>query len=333
MPTVTYDGVQIQVSEPVLWPIERVTLRLHPCTDWSGVEQYKHGLLPGKPIIVCKDCFVVLDGWHRLAAAWQLGCRYVQVRWADFHLNGAPHECHVNRVNWIHTLRPWVDLPCVSGAYLHSDFEVDCFAREVSALNQAGDIDMPMMRRWEHAKATSYLGVVENRCILDVGTRESIVPAYLADKGARVVAVDLNTSAIYSHPGVEIREADATNLPFLADSFDAVICTAVVKHIADDTLAVREMLRVVKPHGLVAISFDFGQEYAEYPSAATGRRIYDKQAVYARLIDPFKGTLCGPVDFDRSDWNDWPIRDQAPEVFAKGVNVQVGFVLLRKGGK
>ena len=96
-----YDGVTIEVSEPMLIPIEWVTLRCHPCTDFSGVEKYKSGGIAGSPIIVCRKCFVVLDGWHRLAAAWQMGCRYVMVQFTDFHLGGAKNECHVNRVNWI----------------------------------------------------------------------------------------------------------------------------------------------------------------------------------------------------------------------------------------
>lgn len=335
MPTVMYDGIEVEASEPVLWPIEWLTFRCHPCTDWSGVEKYRTGELPGKPLLVCRRCFVVLDGWHRLADAWQKGCRYVMVQFTDFHLGGAKDECHVSRVNWIHTLRPWVDLPCVSGAYHYSDFEVDCLANEVAELKAMGD-QAPLLRWWERAKATIYLGVVKNRKILDVGTRESMVPAYLADRGAHVTAIDLSTEAIYIHPGVGIKQADARDLPFQDNTFDAVTCTACVKHIPDngDTLAVAEMLRVVKKHGLVAVSFDYGQHYEEQPGPTTGRRLYDKQAVYDRLIDPFitrkTAYLCEPVDFDRSDWEDWPIQWQAPSVFAKGINVQVGFVLLRK---
>ena len=92
MPKATYDGVEIEVSEPMLIPINWVTFRCHPATDWTGVEMYKSGELPGAPIIICKSCWTLLDGWHRLAAAWQLNCRYIQVRFTDFHLGGAPTE-------------------------------------------------------------------------------------------------------------------------------------------------------------------------------------------------------------------------------------------------
>ena len=332
MPEATYDGVEIEVSEPRLWPIEWITFRCHPCTNWVGVDKYMDGRLVAAPIIVCKDCLVVLDGWHRLAAAWRSRKSYIMVQFADFHLGGAHDRCHIDKVNWMDTLRPWIDLECVSGSYHRKDFDVPSFAAVVASLKQAGDIYMPVARWWEHARTVVCLGVLVGRRILDVGTRESIVPGYLADRGAHVVATDLDVAQIAPHTNVEIKQADATALQFEDDSFDHVLCTACIKLIPDDTRAVSEMLRVLKPHGLLALSFDFGQEYAEFPSEATGRRIYDKAAIYKRLIIPSlkEATLCEPADFDRSDWSDWPIFTQAPSVFRKGVNVQVAFVLMRK---
>jgi ubiquinone/menaquinone biosynthesis C-methylase UbiE len=131
---------------------------------------------------------------------------------------------------------------------------------------------------------------------------------------------------------VRVVKGDARNIPFDDNRFHFVISTACVKHIPGDgdTLAIREMLRVCRPGGLVAVSFDFGKEDAEYPSAATRRRIYDKRAVYERLVKPSGGILEEPADFDRANWNDWPIKEQCREIYDKGVNVQVGFILLRK---
>ena len=73
MSTAVYDGVTIEVSEPRTIPINWITFRCHPCTDFSGVEMYLKGELEWKPIIVCKSCWTLLDGWHRLAAAWRRG--------------------------------------------------------------------------------------------------------------------------------------------------------------------------------------------------------------------------------------------------------------------
>ena len=117
----TYDGVQIEVSEPKRWPIEWINFRCHPCTNWVGVDKYLSGELVAAPIVVCKDCLVVLDGWHRLAAAWRSGKSHIMVQFADFHLGGALNRCHIDKVNWMDTLRPWIDLDCISGSYHRKD--------------------------------------------------------------------------------------------------------------------------------------------------------------------------------------------------------------------
>jgi SAM-dependent methyltransferase len=220
----------------------------------------------------------------------------------------------------------------VSCSYLASDFLIPEFAAIAHALKRAGDDKMPRLRVWEHMMAAAFSGVVKYRIILDVGTRESILPSFFADAGAYVVATDVDTSKTIEHQNVSVQTADARQLPYGNDHFDLVISTACIKLIDDDTQAVKEMFRVLKPHGRMAITFDFGQDYAEFPSEATGRRIYDKQSIYERLIWPLGSTahLCGPANFERSDWLDWPIAEQAPTVFAKGVNVQTAFVLIRK---
>ncbi|MGE0448223.1 MAG: class I SAM-dependent methyltransferase [Vicinamibacterales bacterium] len=48
--------------------------------------------------------------------------------------------------------------------------------------------------------------------------------------------------------------ASAAALPFPDGSFDAVLITEVLEHIEDDRRALREVVRIVKPGGLVAIT-------------------------------------------------------------------------------
>ena len=49
---------------------------------------------------------------------------------------------------------------------------------------------------------------------------------------------------------------DATGLPFRNDFFDKVLCTGVLMHIAQDTHAVRELIRVLRPNGTLLCSFN-----------------------------------------------------------------------------
>jgi predicted SAM-dependent methyltransferase len=45
-------------------------------------------------------------------------------------------------------------------------------------------------------------------------------------------------------------KADICNLPFESNSFDTIICNHVLEHILDDTKAMQELFRVMKPGGM-----------------------------------------------------------------------------------
>jgi len=47
---------------------------------------------------------------------------------------------------------------------------------------------------------------------------------------------------------------DALRLPFPDGAFDKVICAEVLEHLADDSSAMAELARVLRPGGLLAIS-------------------------------------------------------------------------------
>ena len=56
------------------------------------------------------------------------------------------------------------------------------------------------------------------------------------------------TADLYS-PIADVK-ADICNLPFEENSFDVVFCNHVLEHIADDTKAMQELYRVLKPGGM-----------------------------------------------------------------------------------
>ena len=59
--------------------------------------------------------------------------------------------------------------------------------------------------------------------------------------------LDYTTADLYS-PLADIK-ADITNLPFEDNVFDVIFCNHVLEHIPDDTKAMRELYRVMKPGG------------------------------------------------------------------------------------
>lgn len=59
--------------------------------------------------------------------------------------------------------------------------------------------------------------------------------------------LDYTTADLYA-PHVDVK-ADICNLPFADKTFDVVFCNHVLEHITDDTKAMQELYRVLKPGG------------------------------------------------------------------------------------
>lgn len=102
--------------------------------------------------------------------------------------------------------------------------------------------------------------VSKGQSVLDVACGTGIVARTAVERvgpGGRVVGVDLNeamlTVAARVCPGVDLRQADVTDLPFGDRTFDAVLCQMALMFFPDPTGALREMGRVATPGGTVVV--------------------------------------------------------------------------------
>jgi SAM-dependent methyltransferase len=84
--------------------------------------------------------------------------------------------------------------------------------------------------------------------VLDVGGRIQPYRTLIADRVRRYVAVDLRLT-----PLVDVR-ARAEQLPLGDNQFDLVICTQVLEYIAEPSLVIGEIRRVLKPGGTFLLS-------------------------------------------------------------------------------
>jgi SAM-dependent methyltransferase len=90
--------------------------------------------------------------------------------------------------------------------------------------------------------------------------------------------------------GVVLR-GDALRLPFADGSFDKVICAEVLEHLDDDSAAMVELARVLRPGGLLAVSVPrFGPELVNwalserYHAVAGGHvRVYRRRQLFERF--------------------------------------------------
>jgi SAM-dependent methyltransferase len=88
--------------------------------------------------------------------------------------------------------------------------------------------------------------------------------------GCTLVGADLDWDVIQKArgnvgdlPAVSLHHASIYQLPYPSDTFDAVILSEVLEHIDDDVAGLREVWRVLKPGGVVAITVP----NADYPFA------------------------------------------------------------------
>ena len=151
------------------------------------------------------------------------------------------------------------------------------------------------------------LGVRRGDMLLDLGCGFGRHAYEAARRGAAVVAVDAGPDEVaqvratlgamvdagelaVDHPASAV-QGDALFLPFPDGTFDRVIASEVLEHIPDDTAAMHELARVLRPGGTMAvtvprcvpeaINWALSDEYHDTPGGHV--RIYRRSTLERRL--------------------------------------------------
>ena len=152
-------------------------------------------------------------------------------------------------------------------------------------------------------------GLAPGDLVLDAGAGFGRHAFETARRGAHVVALDFasdevrgtrNTFAAMIDAGeipadryVAVMQGDATRLPFDTGVFDRVVTSEVLEHIQDDVAAIRELVRVLKPGGVLAatvpswfpekINWMLSDEYHAPKSPGGHVRIYSATELRAKF--------------------------------------------------
>jgi SAM-dependent methyltransferase len=116
-------------------------------------------------------------------------------------------------------------------------------------------------------RSSIYSFVAEQASLLPVGSRVIDVGAGEAPYRELFAAQSYLTldRADTPHSGSVDLNGDADSIPAEADSFDAVLCTQVLEHVAEPRNALREFHRVLRPGGLLIATVPFVWEEHETP--------------------------------------------------------------------
>ena len=99
------------------------------------------------------------------------------------------------------------------------------------------------------------VGPTREESVLDIACGTGVVARLAKQRGhaGRLVGVDLNTAMLtiarQKSAAVEWIEGSALDLPFDSNSFDVVLCQLGLQFFPDRRLALKEMVRVLKPGG------------------------------------------------------------------------------------
>ena len=126
-----------------------------------------------------------------------------------------------------------------------------------------GDAYDRFMGRWSGPLAQEFVALLAPRPgqrVLDVGCGTGMLTAALVAQlgSAAVTAVDPSEPFVATTharlPDVDVRKANAEDLPFDDDTFDLALAQLVVQFMDDPVGGLRELARVTRPGGIVAAS-------------------------------------------------------------------------------
>jgi SAM-dependent methyltransferase len=140
------------------------------------------------------------------------------------------------------------------------------------------------------------LGLRPGERLLDAGCGEGRHCFGALECGAHVIGLDLDAAALrVGAERLRLRAAqrgtlgamlrgDAFQLPFADASFDAVICSEVMEHVHDYRAAARELARVTRPEGRVAVTIPTATSEALYLRA--GDDYFESPGGHIRIFKP-----------------------------------------------
>jgi SAM-dependent methyltransferase len=127
--------------------------------------------------------------------------------------------------------------------------------------------------------------------VLDIASGEGYGAAYLAIVARSVVGVDIDAESVrhaaarYTAMNLSFRTGSCTRIPLPSESIDLVVSFETIEHIEEHEQFMRELVRVLRPHGRLLIS---SPNKLVYSDKAQYRNPYHARELY---FDEFRDLL------------------------------------------
>jgi SAM-dependent methyltransferase len=114
----------------------------------------------------------------------------------------------------------------------------------------------------EVAVLTRMMELGHQHRLLDVGCGDGYLTTKFAKRAREVVGLDPDAKmlaaarTLHAKPNVRFDEGAAEQLPYADAAFERVVAVSVVEHFRDPAAGLKEMARVLKPGGVLALSVD-----------------------------------------------------------------------------
>ncbi len=134
--------------------------------------------------------------------------------------------------------------------------------------------------------------VGEGKRILEVGCGTGLILQRVVQFASKAQGIDLSEGMLAKakERGLDVQQADATNLPFEDETFDVVYSFKVLAHLENWDKAIEEMMRVLKPDGFLIVDVYNKKSVRYLLKKLFGPRKtsqhYDEKAIFTRFWTP-----------------------------------------------
>ena len=159
--------------------------------------------------------------------------------------------------------------------YLNENDDLNYLEEEEKTLYKIGINESESANEWGDDSDISDL-IKNNEIVLNIGA------GYRTNKDRYFSLENVINTEIFAYPTTDVL-CNGDKLPFKDNSFDVVLSLAVLEHVKNPWIHAQEIIRVLKPGGIIYADVPFLQPYHGYPhhyynmTTAGLRNLFDKK--------------------------------------------------------